>query len=425
MAEPLFKDVKQIVESDDPDVTEIESYCVNCGDSGTTRLLLTEIPFFRQVVIMSFHCEHCNFSNNELQPAAQIAERGIRYELKVKSIEDLKRQLVKTEWAVVKIPEVEFEVSKQTGLITTVEGILDRAISGLKYSHENSPASAEEKKPLEDFINKMLDLKEGRSPFTLIIEDASGNSFVENPKAPEVDPQLEVSHYIRTIEEDRLLGIYSDENNAEQGKDNLKDEVLQFPTNCPQCNAPCMTNMKVTDIPHFKEVIIMATNCPACAHVTNEIKPGAGIEPQGVKITLSVATEAELKKVVVVSDTCSLSIPELQLEFHPSGAGRLTTVEGLGLLMIEDLQRTNPFIDGDSTREEVREKIGKLCEKLKNLIGTTIVLDDPCGNSFVEDVGSIERYERSFEQNEELGLNDMKVEGYQDLKTETIQEEEE
>lgn len=53
----------------------------------------------------------------------------------------------------------------------------------------------------------------------------------------------------------------------------------------------------------------------------------------------------------------------------------------------------------------------------------TIILDDPTGNSYVQaltDDGSLDpnlriiRYHRSHEQNEELGLNDMKVEGYEE-----------
>lgn len=51
----------------------------------------------------------------------------------------------------------------------------------------------------------------------------------------------------------------------------------------------------------------------------------------------------------------------------------------------------------------------------------TMILNDPAGNSYVQslkDDGSlderilIERYDRTFEQNEELGLNDMKTENY-------------
>lgn len=53
----------------------------------------------------------------------------------------------------------------------------------------------------------------------------------------------------------------------------------------------------------------------------------------------------------------------------------------------------------------------------------TVILDDPTGNSYVQaltDDGvpdpnlKIIRYHRSHDQNEELGLNDMKVEGYED-----------
>lgn len=53
----------------------------------------------------------------------------------------------------------------------------------------------------------------------------------------------------------------------------------------------------------------------------------------------------------------------------------------------------------------------------------TIILDDPTGNSYVQalDDGDgksdpnlrIFHYHRTFEQNDELGLNDMKVEGYE------------
>jgi zinc finger protein len=77
MNEKLFTGLSDLAEGDDQ-MSEIESYCVNCGQNGMTRILLTEIPFFRQVVIMSFSCPHCHHHNNELQPAQEIAERGVR-----------------------------------------------------------------------------------------------------------------------------------------------------------------------------------------------------------------------------------------------------------------------------------------------------------------------------------------------------------
>ena len=171
-----------------------------------------------------------------------------------------------------------------------------------------------------------------------IIVDPSGNSFVENPHAPRSDPHREVSHFLRSREQDHALGFYTDaevnnrvnsEREAEvevaleekeasstasttsstlllrcqegevgdeaslEGKAegaaaveatgidlldevalprvlsasttstalgtqnptekkqqpqqlDLTDEVLNFPTNCPECSSPADTKMKVT-----------------------------------------------------------------------------------------------------------------------------------------------------------------------------------
>lgn len=64
-------------------------------------------------------------------------------------------------------------------------------------------------------------------------------------------------------------------------------------------------------------------------------------------------------------------------------------------------------------------------DKLDDIIsgkamGSRIILDDPAGNSYLQNVYApesdpemeIEYYERTFDHNEELGLNDMKLENY-------------
>lgn len=62
----------------------------------------------------------------------------------------------------------------------------------------------------------------------------------------------------------------------------------------------------------------------------------------------------------------------------------------------------------------------------------TLILDDPAGNSFVQALTDdykddtnleLHKYTRSFEQNEELGLNDMKVENYENDDKEEVEEE--
>lgn len=52
----------------------------------------------------------------------------------------------------------------------------------------------------------------------------------------------------------------------------------------------------------------------------------------------------------------------------------------------------------------------------------TLILDDPLANSYLQNLYApdpdpnmtTEIYDRSWDQNEELGLNDMKVEGYEE-----------
>ena len=65
---PLFIDI-------DPNnpVTEIESLCMNCQKAGTSRILMTKIPFFKDIIIMSFSCPHCGYRNNEIEQSDGLA----------------------------------------------------------------------------------------------------------------------------------------------------------------------------------------------------------------------------------------------------------------------------------------------------------------------------------------------------------------
>src|SRR6202021_2936413 len=56
----------------DRPIHEVESLCMQCREQGMTRLMLTSIPYFREVVLMSFNCQHCGTSNNEIQSAGGV-----------------------------------------------------------------------------------------------------------------------------------------------------------------------------------------------------------------------------------------------------------------------------------------------------------------------------------------------------------------
>lgn len=430
----LFKDIS--ADNDDWEPTEIESMCMNCHQNGMTRLLLTRIPFFKEIIVSSFSCPNCNWSNTEIQSAGRIQDRGVCYALKVKSKKDLNREVVKADSATTRIPELDFEIPPftQKGALSTVEGLLDRAVAGLEQDQPVRRATDPEvAEKIDEFIQKLRKLKEVESEFTLVIEDPSGNSFVENPVAPQKDEALTVSWFKRTAQQDIQLGLKADDDLDEEPAGNdldaMRNEVLVFDTNCPECNAPSSTNMKLVQIPHFKEVIIMATNCDSCGHRTNEVKSGGATEEQGTKITLHITDPSDMTRDVLKSETCSLAIPELEFELGMAAiSGKFTTLEGLLKDVKELIVSKNPFICGDSSTTDRVQKLSEFGEKLDKVIAGEmnihIILDDPAGNSYLQNVYApepdpemtTEKYTRSFEQNEELGLNDMKTEGYQEEK---------
>ena len=188
------------------------------------------------------------------------------FQLHVRNQKDLSRQVVRSEYADVKIPEIELEIPHGTsGTVTTVEGILKRTIEGLSQDqpvrkHMDPEGAAQIDKYISKIEDQLITLE---TDFHLIITDPSGNSFIENPHAPKSDPNTEVQQFSRTKEQDHSIGIYDPEELKEDvetnetteattesttlnDKDvNLVEEVLSFPTNCPDCNAPATTNMKV------------------------------------------------------------------------------------------------------------------------------------------------------------------------------------
>lgn len=363
---------------------------------------------------MSFECSHCNTINNELQSVSDMQEKGIRYKLKCDKDADLQRQVVKTEWSEIKIPEIEFEVKRQPGLVTTIEGILERAEAGMKQLVELNPnMSDEDKDKVKAFLAKLMRCRLMMEDFTFILDDPSGNSYIQSLTAPSIDANLEILHYTRARDQNLLLGIADPDPEFNEADEPIgRNEVMEFQTNCSECRAPCMTNMKLVEIPHFKEVILMATNCDSCGHRTNEIKGGGGFEEKGIKIKHKIKSDADLKLEAVKSDSCTIKIPELELEVISASAGKYTTVEGLCQDTIDRLEMSYPYMFGDSAEEHVRNKLANIYAKLRAPIGLTIILDDPTGNSYIESADSMEEYERTYEQNEELGLNDMRTENY-------------
>ncbi|CAI7794300.1 unnamed protein product [Closterium sp. NIES-53] len=250
------------------------------------------------------------------------------------------------------------------------------------------------------------------------------------------------------------------------------EEVMVFPATCSACGASgdagkgveekggaegeatgeaeggaadvdevCVTRMFATRIPYFKDVILMSTSCDACGYKNSELKAAGGVAPKGRKITLTVRNQKDLSRDIIKAESAAVYIPEIELELGAGTlGGRVTTVEGLVTEIADSLKRIRPFEIGDSAPEWQRSKWQELDRQLRALAAGEpvsvkrnratvagggadaagagggggggvdewhLVVDDALANSFVLFVG--ERLEDDGQQDEELGLHDMRT----------------
>ena len=205
--EPIFQALTgDNVDNDELEVTEIESLCVKCYENGVTRLLLTKIPFFKDIVISSFECadESCGFkvvkniwnvliclnittqeknswqpsspTNNEILNAGAVAENGVKYSFKMNDKRDLHRNVVRSEFCTVSIPEIQFEIpvgKDNKGLFTTIEGLLNRAFDDIERDQPlrriQQPEVGQQIDEFLECARKKCGLVEGCVPDTTIV----------------------------------------------------------------------------------------------------------------------------------------------------------------------------------------------------------------------------------------------------------------
>ncbi|KAM7200922.1 zinc finger protein ZPR1 [Rhypophila sp. PSN 637] len=426
-------------EEEERSVEEIESLCMNCHQNGVTRLFLTMIPYFREVVIMSFNCEHCGFQNNEIQPAGTIQLKGVHYELRLRDMADFGRQVVKSDAATVKFIELDVEVPAGRGQLTNVEGLLRTIVDDLEADQEARKESQPEVyAKIDDIVKKGRAMLAGEAfPFRVSLDDPTGNSFI-SPDLHDGVGKWSKREYLRTKEQNEALGLVDTvTTDLTEDGDLIPDQVYQFPASCPGCMHPCTTNMKMVDIPHFRQVVLMNTSCDDCGYKSNDVKTGGEIPEKGKKTTIHVKNPVDLARDILKSESCALECPELNLSVNPGTlGGRFTTVEGLLTQVRDDLRNQIFQTDkegvagegGDSLaageRQRWNEFFANLDSAIKGEREFTIVLMDPLASSYVQSLAddpsqpddqmTVEEYDRTAEEEEDLGLADMKTEGYAD-----------
>lgn len=241
---------------------------------------------------MSFSCPHCGFRNSEIQSAGQIQEHGCRYSFVLAEPPDLSRQVVRSDTCTIKFVELDLEIPAGRGQLTNVEGLLTALVEDLALDQPaRRSLNPEAYAKIKEVIAKGKAMLNGESyPFTLILDDPAGNSWIE-PSLDSDGGRWTRSEYRRTAEQNEALALADAGADSGTGTAHLAaaetktqpvprppgpsakdpdhseivpDEVYSFPTACPGCTRPSTTNMKMVNIPFFKDVIIMSIVCEHC-----------------------------------------------------------------------------------------------------------------------------------------------------------------
>ena len=242
---------------------------------------------------MSFECPHCYFKNAEIQSAGEIQQRGVRFSLKVETADDLNRQIIKSDTAIFRVEDIDLEIPPGRGQLTNVEGILAMVAQDLEQKQdERKQVVPEIYEKIEGVIETIKAMSSGQKlPFKLTVDDPAGNSSIEPPSVLGAGKYAR-HEYPRTAAQNEALGLGDTSgeapateirpeyhatqmypempsatapmvNNVDED-DIVENQVYSFPASCPGCTKSCTTNMKMVNIPHFKQVILMSTVCDHC-----------------------------------------------------------------------------------------------------------------------------------------------------------------
>jgi zinc finger protein len=122
----------------------------------------------------------------------------MRYELALESGDDLAARVVRSMSASLEIPELGVRIDPGPaceGFISNVEGVLDRIENVVKGAL--NWGNEDEKENALNLLDRIMAVKCGSFPITLILEDPSGNSAIISDKAkkesyvpePECEPE--------------------------------------------------------------------------------------------------------------------------------------------------------------------------------------------------------------------------------------------
>lgn len=170
------------------DIHEVRlSDCPICGGKNTLKALnyLHEIPYFGKVMESTIICEKCGYRNADVMLLEEKEPK--MYTVKVEEEKDLFTRVVRSKSGTIELEEIGIKIEPgpaSQGFVTNVEGVLERARETLLMAKNFKKEENDEEsiKKIEEILNYIEGVKEGKKPLTVRIMDPFGNSALIGEK---------------------------------------------------------------------------------------------------------------------------------------------------------------------------------------------------------------------------------------------------
>ncbi len=156
--------------------------CAACGEECEYVYQTETIPYFSDILIVSANCPACGYRYANTQVLRESDPE--RFTFHVWSADDLSVRVVRSMSGTLRIPELGVEIDPGPaceGFVTNIEGVLDRILSVVEGVL--SWAEGDERERAACLKEEIAEARAGELPFTLILEDPTGNSAIVSDRA--------------------------------------------------------------------------------------------------------------------------------------------------------------------------------------------------------------------------------------------------
>ncbi|AHF79583.1 ZPR1 zinc finger domain-containing protein [Thermococcus paralvinellae] len=171
-----------------PAIQEIKlGDCPICGSKNTLKALqyIHDIPYFGKVMESTIICEKCGYRSADVMILEEKEPK--LYTVKVEEEKDLFTRVVRSKSGTIELEELGIKIEPgpaSQGFVSNVEGVLERVRETLLMAKDfkEQENDKEAVKKIDELLDYIEDVKEGKKSLTVKIMDPFGNSALIGEK---------------------------------------------------------------------------------------------------------------------------------------------------------------------------------------------------------------------------------------------------